>query len=470
MSQKDITTLVQRYKQALDAGKTPYFDADEFSDLADYFDSADDLDAASEVIDTGLAIHPGSILLLVKKAKICAYDGQYEEALDLLKSITEYDFDLFLLKVECSLQLGYYKVALQLSEELLEKEDNEPLDNVFAELGFVYVEADCFKEAVLYFDESLKYNSENIDVLSDLSYAHEMLGDFDAAIQTTNKILDIEPYTYEAWINLGKLHSLKEDYEKAIDAFEFAFTINDSDDTVLKLKAHCMSLCGRQEEAIEIFRTLLESDDDTSIYLLIAECYQSLGLFDQAVEALKEYKSQEGETEEYLSKLAYVYMQKEDFVQAKQTVLKGLDLNPESFDLNMTAGEIEFKQGEYEEAELYYLSIYPQNKDSFQLLDRMALLNIKVENYQEAAYHTEKLLEIDPNNLAVKERLALLYFEIDDKIEFNAILDQFTDNELLDLFQLIYVPQSSDSFDREMLISYLNRAREARTLFKNLKY
>lgn len=471
MPDKDISALVKRYEQAIESGKSPYFDADEFSELADYFDQQDDLDTAREIIDSGLAIHPGNTPLLIKKAKIIVYDNDYQEALELLDTITEYDFDLYLLKIECYLQLEQYKNAFNLSEELLEKEDDEPLDNVFAELGFLHVEADCFKEAVLYFQESLKYNPDNIEVLSDLAYAHEMLGDFEAAISSTNSILDIEPYTYEAWVNLGKLYSLKEEFEKAIDAFDFALTINDSDSNLLKMKAHCLSLCERAGEAISIFKDLLEADpSDTAIYFLLAECYESLEMYDEALSNLEEYRKIEGNTDEVLSKQAYLYLERNEYLKALSIVEKGLESKPYSLDLNMIAGEIEFRRQRYKEAELYYLSIYPTNKENFHLVDRLAIVCIKEEDYQQAAYYTEELLDIDPNNLAVKQRLALLYFEIGDKTHFNTILDQFTDSELLSLFELIYTPQSSGPLDRDILISYLNKAREARTLFKNLKY
>ncbi|MBK5722333.1 tetratricopeptide repeat protein [Dysgonomonas sp. Marseille-P4677] len=471
MPDKDISALVRQYEQAIQSGKNPYFDADEFSELADYFDQQDDLDTAREIIDAGLAIHPGNTPLIIKKAKIAVYETEYKQALELLNPITEYDFDLYLLKIECYLQLEQYKIAFKLSEELLNNEEDETLDNVLAELGFLHVEADCFKEAALYFQESLKYNPENIEVLSDLAYAHEMLGDFDAAIDTTNSILDIEPYTYEAWVNLGKLYSLKEEFEKAIDAFDFALTINDSDNNLLKMKAHCLSLCERTEEAIEIFKELLEADpDDTAIYFLLAECYESLEMYDEALSNLKKYREIEGDTDEVLSKQAYLYLEKNEDQKALSIVEKGLESKPYSLDLNMIAGEIEYRRGQYKEAELYYLSVYPSNKENFHLVDRLAIVSIKEEDYQQAAYYTEELLDIDPNNLAVKQRLALLYFEIGDKTHFNSILDQFTDKELLSLFELIYTPQSSVYLDRDILISYLNKAREARTLFKNLKY
>lgn len=471
MSEKDITVIVKKYREAKEQGRSPYFDADEFCDLADYFDSLDDLDTAKEIIGEGLAIHPHNMPLLVKKAKLAVYDGDYEKALDLLAPISEYDFDLYLLKIECHLQLGEYPDAYSLSKELLEKEDQESLDNSLAELGFLHVEADCHKEAIAFLEESLKYNADNMDALSDLAYSYEMVGNFDKAIETTNKILDIEPYSYEAWINLGKLYTLQEQYENAIDAFDFALTINESDPIILKLKAHCMSLVGRTNEAIEIFKELIwVTPEDTTIFFLLAECYQTLEMYDEALSYLDKYKRIEGETEEFLAKEAYLYLRKGDIRKAASMTESGLLVDPYSIDFNIIAGEIAFKEGDYDKSEEHLLNAYSENKDNFRLIDLLAIISIKKENYREAAAYTEELLRLDPHNLEVKQRLALLYFEVDDKERYNEILDQFSDEELQALFELIYIPESPSYFNREMLVSYLNKARETRTLFKNLKY
>lgn len=471
MSKKDITDLVERYELAVETGKSLYFDADEFGELADYYDSQEDIDTAREIVESGLRIHPSSLTLLVKKARFQIYDGDYEDALSILNKLTGYDFDLFLLKIECNLQLENYTLAYKLTEELLEKEESEELDHVYAELGFLHIEADCFKEAVLYFEESLKLNAENTDVLSDLAYGYEMLGNFDLAIDTTNKILDIEPYTYEAWINLGKLLSLKEEFEKAIDAFDFALTINDSETNILKLKAHCLSLSGRGDEAISIFRELLALDPkDTSLYLLLSETYQSLELYDEAILILSEYEKLKGITTELLIKKAWVYIHKEDYKEAFDIAKYGLELHPDSSELKVVLGEVAFKRGDYILAKEIYKAESEEDEDNFHLIDRLAIIEIKNENYVEAARYTEKLLELDPNNLEAKERVALLYFEMDNEEQFNSILEQFTDKELLVLFGLIYSPQDADLFDRDMLVAFLNKARETRTLFKNLKY
>ncbi|WP_165022767.1 tetratricopeptide repeat protein [Dysgonomonas sp. ZJ279] len=470
MTFKDISELVRKYEEALELGKSIYLDADDFDELADYFDTNADTDAARDVIDAGLAIHPENTSLLLKKAKFAAYDGEYTEALRLLNSITSYDFDSYLVKIECYLQLGLLAEAYALTKEILEEEDTD-LDNALAELGFLYVEADYFDEAILYFNKSLEYNSDNVDVLSDLAYAYEMLGDYDAAIVASNKILDIDSYSYEAWVNVGKLHSLKDEFEKAIDAFDFALAINDSDENVLKLKAHCLSLCERVSEAIEIFDGLLLSNpDDTSIYFLLAECYQSLELYEEALAYLDQYEELVGRSTEVVSKRVQILLLQGELDAAFRLIDDQMSNDKDSVDLSIIAGEIKLRQELYDEAEAYLLKVYPDNQEDFHLLDMLAIVNVKKEDYLKAIEYTEQLLDLDPLNLAVKQRLALLYFEINDNEQFNDLLEQFTDKELLSLFRFIYNPHSDEHFDRDQLIFYLNDARERRTLFKNLKY
>lgn len=467
---RNIQELIKRYEMSLESGKHVYFDADEFEELIEYFDSHDDIDTAREAVDAGLAIHPESSPLLFKKAKLAIYDGEYLEALRILgRAATEYDYDLYLMKIECFLQLDLYAEAYALTKELLEKDEEESTDNILAELGFLYVEADYFQEAILYFTESLKYSPENIDVLSDMAYAYEMTGDFDGAIETSNKILDIEPYTYEAWMNLGKLYSLKDEFEKAIDAFDFALTINDSDDSVLKLKAHCLSLSGRTIEAIALFRDIHQrNNEDTNICLLLAECYQSLDMYDEASAQFDKYEELEGKTEELISKKAYLQVQKGELNIALDSIREGLLIYPESSVLNMLGGEIKFRQKKYAEAEKYYLKIYSSSPLKLQLLDKLSIICIKKGNYAEALNYTQKLLNIDSEDLLIKQRLTLLHLALGNKKEFEAMFSSFTDEEVNLLLESLNITVTAERYDKNTLIAYLTEANQNKLLFKNI--
>ena len=64
-----------------------------------------------------------------------------------------------------------------------------------------------------------------------------MKGNYEKAIEYNNLLLDIDPYSYDGWVNIGKLYSMNEQHDKAVDAFDFALTVNEGDVSVLKMKA-----------------------------------------------------------------------------------------------------------------------------------------------------------------------------------------------------------------------------------------
>lgn len=473
MSERDVSELVRRYEQMLVSGKSIYFDADEFDELAEYYESFEDFETASDIVESGLEMHPGNHSLLLKTGKYIVCEGNYSEAIEFFNQhFTSYDFDLYLLKIECFLQLDLYAEAYQLTKEVLEDEDTD-LDIVLSELGFLYLEADYFNEAVLYLEKSLEYASDNLEVLTDLSYAYEMKGDFASAIKVSDKILDIDPYSFEAWLNIGKLYSLQENFDKAIDAFDFALTVSEGDESILKMKAHCLSLVGRTEEATAIFEECIKNKpDDAGLYLFLAECYLSLDRYDDMLLCLERCESISGKSSEIYAKKAAAYLQKGEADLALESVLDGLQIDPISIELNFIAGDIYFAREMYVESEACFSKILEEESQNQTALEKIASVCILQHNFTQAIEYLEQLLELQSDTSAVKRKLALLYFEVGDKERFLYYLDMLNDNDLRELFSLFYSESqlNPDSTDRAMLIKRLTEARECRILFKNLKY
>ena len=472
MKEKDISDLVGRYKQMLVSGKSIYFDAEEFDELAEYYDLMDENDTAKIIVETGLKIHPTSDALRLKKAKYMLYEMKYEQAYEYIQNnFSEYDFELYLLKIECLLHLDMYDEAGKLAAEILQDDENE-LDITYSELGFLYTEADCFDDGTYFFERSLEFNPNNAEALTELSYAYEMKGDYSSAVKTSNKILDIDPYSFETWVNIGKLYTMLEEYENAIDAFDFALTINDSDTNLLKLKAHCLFLSDRVEEALEIFETCINlSPNDAPLLYSLAECYLALEDYDQMLDYLDKYQAIKGESSDVIAKKAFAYMQKGDIEKSWSFIKQGLDLDPDSEDLNVVAGEIKFLSNDFNEAEGYFLKAHETNTGNETILDRLSVISISKDQFERAIGYLEDLLLIDPKSPA-KIRLALLYFETGDQDRFDEYLDSFANEDLKSLLEVFFPESRFDlsMITREALIARLDDARECRQLFKNIQY
>lgn len=471
MKEKDISDLVRRYREVRSSGKSIYFDAEEFENLADYYDLMDEIDEAETVLKSGLLIHPDNESLKIKQARFMIYKGLYSQAMDFLnESFSSYEYDLYLLKIECFLNLGLYVEAIALSQKVIENED-EDLSSVFSELGFLYFDTDYINDAILYFEKSLDYNPENIEVLTELIYAYETTNDFQSAIKVSNRILDINPYSHEIWIGLGKLYSLCGEYEKAVDSFDFALVINESND-ILKLKAHCLSLCDRIDEAIAIFRECIQNNPlDNSLYYSIAECYFSLEDYDNMLLYLDKCQELVCETVDILVKKAIAYLQKQDLEQTASLIKKAGQLDPENEDLHLVSGEYYFQTDNYILSENSFLKAYAKNKTNKTLLNRLSVISIAKGELSKSIEYLEALVMIEPENTEIKNRLVLLYFEVGDKKNFNKCLSSLDDEQLRYLITVFYDETvDSDSLDRQALINLLNDARECRQLYKNLMF
>ncbi|MFR9165415.1 MAG: tetratricopeptide repeat protein [Dysgonomonas sp.] len=474
MKDKDIFDLVTRYEQMVSSGKSVYFDAEDFDEIADYYDMADEPDKAESVIDQALNIHPGNHILILKKIKLIAYKGEYQEALSLIDGYSgdSYDVELSLLKLDCLLNLGYLGQAQELTQEIFTRE-KEDLDVIYSELGFIYSGIEDYDAAIAFFEKSLSYNKENVDVLAELAYTYESKSEFTQAIRALQRILDIEPYSYETWLNVGKLHSLLEEYENAIDAFDFAMTINDSYNDVRKLKAHCLLLCGRIDEAVVLFKECLKEDEeDKTLYYSLYECYLSVEQYEDALAYLEKYETLCGESAEIFAKKATIYLQKGEFDKSLFYLHQGMTIDSKNVELNLIIGELYFQMGDLDMAEDYFLKIYSGKADDRNMLDRLARISIKKNDTESATDYLEKLMELEPENEQTRIRLALLYFESGDKNNFDRLLTILTDEEVESLSSIIFSEEQDGSspFSREDYINRLNNARECRQLYKNIIY
>lgn len=473
MKEKDISDLISRYEHMLASGKNIYFDADEFDELAEYFEKDNEIETAKEIVNRGLMIHPDSETLILRHAAHLVFDSNYTAALEFLnKRIQSYNLDSFLLKTECFLHLGLYAEAHVLTKNILEQETDE-LDIALSELGAIYLDAEYYKEAILYLEKSLAYNNANLDVLNDLAYAYETQSDFESIIRVCEQILDIDPYSFNIWTVLGKSYSIEGEYEKAIDAFDFALTLDDNNISVLKLKIHCLMLSGRYDEAIKILQDITAIDvQNETLALSLIDCYISVEEYPSALEEIAKYEEIFGSSTESISKRAYIYflMGKTDL--AVETIGLIAENDIDVAETNIIVGEIYMQAGLLTKAD-YFLNraLSLKNKDNIEILEKLVSLYIKKEEIVRAIEYQKQIIA-QGSSFATLEKLALLYMEGADRESFEMLLDTFSTQELVSFLRLFYPnePTMPSGADRIYTLNRINDIYESRLLYKNLKF
>jgi tetratricopeptide (TPR) repeat protein len=470
----DLDSLVKKYEHMQALGKNIYLDADEFAMLIDYYSSGGDQDEAEILIEEGLKIHPGSSLLMLAKAKLLIFSTKYEEALDYLRFTSDdSDLDHWLLKIEALLHLSEFDEVEKMSIKVLER--NLPEEDFYyfiTELGFLLNDVDKFDRAIAYFEESLKINDSNADVIVDLAYAYEMKGDMAQAIVYNNLLLDIDPYSFDAWVNIGKLYSMNEQHEKAIDSFDFALTIKDDDLSAMKMKALSLYLNDNVQESIKLFRKCLSlSPNDESVHDSLLEAYAALELYDEMMNLI-DLKEELFGSEGIMAKRASVYISKQEYDTAKELFLQIPENDKDNLDYYMLEGELAFNENDFTKAESAYIKASLISEENEDILDRLANICVAQEKYIQAAEYLEELLDIAPDFPTAKSRLAFIRFEIGSKEPFNEIMQQFSNEELRLLLSMLMGNEISeyDDYSRDKILTRLNEARENRVLFKNIKY
>ena len=118
--------------------------------------------------------------------------------------------------------------------------------------------------ASLWIEEAIQRHPNHQVLTESAAYSHALQERFDEAITLYNQLLDTDPYSTFYWEELGKIYFRREEYDKAIEAFEFVIAINgDECYYALYAVANCYFNIGNYERAEEYYHTIHERYPET---------------------------------------------------------------------------------------------------------------------------------------------------------------------------------------------------------------
>ena len=476
----NITELIRKYEQMRYMNKKVYFDADEFGLLAKYYKDNKKISEAESVINLGLGMHSNSFELKIIKAKVLLASKQYEIAYDYLITIahSEANVVILIMKFDCLLKLDRTEEADAYLDYILEGELNDGDLNTFVkEVGYLYNDAECFETAIMLLEKAMKVDTTNMDILVELAYAYEMDDNIVKAIEITNVILDLDPYSFDGWVSMGRLHSYNYEYELSIDAFDFALAIKESDVNVLKLKALTYNQDDNYEAELKLLNECIDaSPDDESLYDDLLEKYKEFEVYwgieqDEGIVKVLEKKEARFGSKELLLKIAHHYVRLDKYDEAKEAFQRIPDEYKHTLEYYKLTGDFALHNSDYAAAEAAFMLAYLESPIDKDVLDILAEINSDLNNYEKSAEYLEQLIAVDSEYSVAKFRLAFIRFEIGEKEPFDEIINQVSDEELRILLNMFKPIKSKDKTDekelsREELIIRLDEARVNRVLLK----
>jgi len=313
-----LKEMVHRYERSVKENHNDYFDVDELEAIIEHYIFKKKFKNASRVISFGQKLHPDSMVLKTEQVALFMEIDENEKALlliDNLLLVEPDNIELLFLKGEILLALEKNEDAKKIFVQIMESESND--SDIYLDIAYLYIEKTDFETAIVFLEKGFNISPEDPDIWFEQAFCYEQTGERQMAIQIYNNILDVNPYSNEAWFNLGQLFFLEEEYEKAAEAFDFAYVTGNNDHGALLQKAHALFQCDKFQKALEEYDEYARLVAYTSFsYVYIGECYEKMEDFDSAKKMYQLALEKDPQNADAWTGLCICSMEQEQFAES----------------------------------------------------------------------------------------------------------------------------------------------------------
>jgi len=376
-NKEELTELLKQYENLKTGRSHKFLDEEAFEKIVEFFDEKEDLQKALEAAEFGSEQYPFSSSLLLKKADILLSLRRYQDALKILEQAELFDsrdINLYILKTDVWLALDQQEKAVELLEKALDSFEGEERIELLFELADVYDDYEEFDKVFDCLKLILQQDPNNEEALYKICFWTDFTGNNEESIRLHQKIIDDYPYNELAWFNLAAAYQGLKLYEKAIDAYQYAITIDEKFDYAYRNMGDAYIRLRKFKEAIDALEKVLElSKPEDVIFEAIGHCYDRLHNYAQARFYYRKASHMNSEESKIFYKIACTYYnegQWESAIKQLDNALKIHRLQPE---YNLLMGECKMQVGAFKEAIQYFSNVVrvrPKNLSGWEALIR----------------------------------------------------------------------------------------------------
>lgn len=353
--QLPINALVHQYESLVDAGAHLLFNESEFAQLIEYYEKGNALNKALEAISHALNYYKDAAYFYVCRAKLLIKARKYEKALRNLRMAEKLGYEaryIDLLRAQICYLDRDYPATLEVLQRLRNSDlPEKELVDVWLLEALVRKHLDEPQEMLEALIEILRVQPEHKRALELTTVAVEDNKAFDWAVRYFKAHTDRFPYSYLGWYNLGYALHNKLEYQEAMDAFEFSYTIAPEYGPAYQ---EYIQLCFDHLQFDKALKAALEYltvfTDDAEMMALAGECYLHLGHTDKARIMLFRALNLEHQSDDVYFAIAASYEQEGNHGVASHFFKKTIKMNAMREDAWLGLGRSLYKQGMGERA------------------------------------------------------------------------------------------------------------------------
>jgi tetratricopeptide (TPR) repeat protein len=424
LAPEEFNGLNEKY-EAFKHGETHavYFDVNELELLLDQYLEQNAFADVKNLIQIAEKLHPGSVGIKLRKAKYFFSDGKIRAAWNLLNQVQAIEpsqAEVYMLKGMIEVLNKKPVKAEDWFKTALAHAGDEALDMYYT-IASTLESAHQYKAAAKYYELAYKH-SENSDseLLYDLAYCHEKGGSVKKSLEFYHMYLDINPFSETAWYNMGVNYYNQEKYKKALEAFDYALTIDTEYLPAMQGKARVLIQNEDYNDGIKTYlKYIKNSQPDAEACFEIGDAYRHA---DRLEKAMTYYEMALDRDQTYADAhygIALIKFEQETYMESLMHLRSAIRESAHNPDYWYTAGLASNKLGLHIEAEEAFekaLELYPYDPDFW-----LSYADLKYNNGK-----TDVAIDLltrgatyNKNTATIKYRLAGYHLEQEDK--FNAI-------------------------------------------------
>ena len=386
---EEFLDLLERYEASINAGSTPFMDADDLVDIADYYGWQDDDDRAEEAIRCALELYPASTLPNVFMARRALAQDDIAEAEMYADAIENHDDpDYHYLLAEIMIAEGNIEKADEYLHAYGKQVEPDEYEDYVRDCANLYIDYDESEKAYEWMMRSRGDDSDDFKEL--MARALFGIGKYKDSERIFNELIDHHPYSKQYWNALASAQLMNEDYSNAITSSEFAIAIDPDDPDAVSQKASGLLRLGNYEEAQKYYRKYCELEpDDEYGFLHQGVCLVNMNRNEEALPVLRTALALAPEGSPFLAQvyqeLAFCYGALHQVKQAMEMLDKTETLDCDHVDMQVIRGHILLQNKQVNKAEEAFKMAIMKSNNAPNVLLRI-IVSLYDNRYVQASY------------------------------------------------------------------------------------
>ena len=355
-----IAELIKQYNSNLESSKFGGMKEYEYLRMIDYYDKTNNYESAYACNYDGLCEYPMSYVMHRRMINLQLDNFSFtfaEEALEEMTKLFPINDEISVLLLKLNIGLKRFDVALEIIANLQQVENlkDELLSEVYWAKGQVHESKTQYEQKYFCLKEALLLNPDNARALEEIQAAAELSNNNKNASKLYHRLLVKDAYKYRLWYNLGNAYLRENQVELALEAFEFAFELNERFELAYLEYVELSIALKRYDLAFHTLKKMkgLFTLSNDSLFQL-GKCHFYRKEYDKAkVIFYALIKAERGMDEAYFM-LGKCYQLESDYTSAAYLYNKAISLNTMREDYYAALGDVNVEEYKFNKANYNY--------------------------------------------------------------------------------------------------------------------